>query len=507
MSGIGRYTIETAIGEGAMAMVWRAFDPAVGRRIAIKTLRPELASKPAYVSRFVREAKAAGTLSHPNIVTVFDVGDHAGQPYIAMELLEGQTLDTVLDQQGAMPASRVIAIAIQLAEALAYAHGRGIVHRDIKPANVMLTGDGDRICVLDFGIARMIEPGGELTQIGETLGTPRYMSPEQALGEEIDGRSDLFSTGVLLYELVTGHAAFSATTIASLALQIVRDQPPTILSHAPDCPKGLRTIIERLIDKDPAKRFASGSDLADALRKLEAKLANTKAGKLRWSLPLTVRLPLAAAAAMAAVIVPCGYWTVTREDAATQQLAENSARSLAVFVANNVALKTVENATLAENEQDWLPAQSFIDAAVRDGTVRHITLTDASNLIRAADRAKLRGQLRSRARDGLRDDRVLRLSAPILYSGRQFGTVDIVVDDTALSAMRIESRKSIAALIGAVMLAVLILAYGVAIYMERLNKRRIAAPLPSPALQPAGAQLPDLDRTVIDPPASERLAA
>ncbi len=502
MDGIGRYRIETAIGEGAMAMVWRAFDPGVGRRIAIKTLRPELTRNPAYVSRFLREAKAAGTLSHPNIVTIFDVGEHAEQPYIAMELLDGRTLDQELEERGGLPVGEVIAIGIQLADALAYAHDRGIVHRDIKPANVMLTGGNGRVCVLDFGIARMTEAEGDRTQIGEALGTPRYMSPEQALGQPVDGRSDLFATGVLLYELVTGRTAFAATTIASLALQIVRDRPEPIAEHAPYCPPGLRAIIDRLIDKNPDKRFATGEALAEALRKEQGKLSKRKSARRYFALPLTVKLPLAAVAAMAAVVVPAGYWTVAREDDAMRRLAESSARSMAVFVANNVALKTVENATVPEEQQDWLPAQSFIDAAIRDGAVRHITLSDGAGLIRAADRARLRGQLRSRARDTLPDGKVLRLSAPITYSGRSFGAVDVVLGDTQLSAMRAESRLAISSLIGAVMLLTMILAYGVALVMQRMAR---AAQKREPQ-QPAPTIIPALDETRIDGPI-ERIAA
>jgi eukaryotic-like serine/threonine-protein kinase len=499
MSGMGRYRIERAIGEGAMAMVWQAFDPAVERRVAIKTLRPELARNPSYVTRFLREAKAAGTLSHPNIVTVFDVGEHEAQPYIAMELVEGETLDRVLETRGALPVAEVLAIGIQLAEALAYAHQRGIVHRDIKPANIMLCDEG-RVCVLDFGIARMDEADGNITQIGETLGSPRYMSPEQALGETVDGRSDLFASGVLLYELITGRTAFAATTIASLALQIVRDPPPPIADHAPDCPPGLRAIIDRLIEKKPEKRFAGGAELAAALRKEAAKLAKRKPGP-RFALPLTVKWPLAAAAAMAAVVVPAGYWTVQREDASSLRLAETSSQALAAFVAHNVALKAVENATLPEDEQDWLPAQTFIDAAVRNGVVRHITLSDGDRLIRAADRAGLRGQLRERARDDRYGDRALRVSSPITYAGRKFGAIDIVVDDKALSAMRAESRGAITWLIGAVMATVLMIAFAAARAVPLPPRRQTATPELPPVTAPAPSVA--LDATVID----KRLAA
>jgi eukaryotic-like serine/threonine-protein kinase len=267
---VGRYEVQAAIGEGAMADVYRAYDPGIDRVLAIKVLKAEFRQNRQYAARFLREARAAGALSHPNIVTIYDVGEVDGYPYIAMELLEGRPLDQVM-QRERLSVESVLAVGTQLGEALNYAHGLGVVHRDIKPSNIMLAPDGRSIKILDFGIARVAEAEGDAetlkTQIGQVLGTPRYMSPEQALGGALDGRSDLFSAGVVLYELVTGQRAFAGSSAATLALQITQNDPRPIAELAPDCPRGLEFIIGKLLAKKPEKRFATGEELAAALRR------------------------------------------------------------------------------------------------------------------------------------------------------------------------------------------------------------------------------------------------
>ncbi|RYG24020.1 MAG: serine/threonine protein kinase, partial [Burkholderiales bacterium] len=220
MKMVGRYQIRSRIGQGAMANVYRAYDPEIQRELAIKVLNQQFRRDPECVSRFLREARAAGSLSHPNIVTIYDVGEANSFPYIAMELLTGKPLDTVMQVSGAFAVGDVLNIGGQLADALTYAHGFGIVHRDIKPSNIMLSQDGRTPKILDFGIARVSEAGADSnatrlmhTQVGQVMGTPRYMSPEQALGRPLDGRSDLFSLGVVLYEMITGKPAFDGASI------------------------------------------------------------------------------------------------------------------------------------------------------------------------------------------------------------------------------------------------------------------------------------------------------
>ena len=201
MERLGRYQIREIIGEGAMACVYKAFDPEINRALAIKLLKAQLRLDGEYRNRFLREAKGAGVLSHPNIVTVFDVGEDQGHPYIAMELVEGQTLAEELKDKRALTTKDIVEIGIQLTRALDYAHKKGIIHRDVKPGNIMRLTDTNTIKVADFGICRIdgseATDATQQTQIGNVLGTPHYMSPEQVVGEKVDSRSDLFSAGVV----------------------------------------------------------------------------------------------------------------------------------------------------------------------------------------------------------------------------------------------------------------------------------------------------------------------
>ena len=302
MKRVGRYEIEARIGQGAMAEVYRAYDPKIDRVLAIKVLKQEYCENPEYASRFIREARAAGALSHPNIVTIYDVGDASGYPYIAMELLAGESLDNALLARGQFGIGTVLGIGQQLADALNYAHAMGIVHRDIKPSNIILGQDGRSIKILDFGIARVAEGGAEaqkeglmMTQMGQVLGTPRYMSPEQALSREIDGRSDLFSVGAVLYELLTGRPAFNGNSIATLAVQITQHEPSPINTD-PACPRGLEFIVKKLLDKKPERRFSSGGTLLEALKRERENYDAVYADGRRRRLSLQLRLTLSACA-------------------------------------------------------------------------------------------------------------------------------------------------------------------------------------------------------------------
>ena len=265
---IGRYEIKEMIGEGAMSKVYRAYDPEINRSLAFKVLKEDHCVDEEYLSRFLREAKAAGALSHSGIVTVFDVGKLDNAPYIMMELLEGSDLGEVLKNNHKLTLKQTLIIALQLAKSLDYAHKTGIVHRDIKPDNIIVMPDGESIKVADFGIARMNEnEEAQKTQVGSVLGTPRYMSPEQALGKAVDGRSDLFSVGSIMYEMLSGKKAFDAANMANLMIQIAQQQPEPLKSLCPEVPAGVRQIIQKLLQKSPDKRFQTGSKLAEALTK------------------------------------------------------------------------------------------------------------------------------------------------------------------------------------------------------------------------------------------------
>jgi serine/threonine protein kinase/HAMP domain-containing protein len=475
---VGRYELRELIGEGAMAEVWRAHDPGIDRVLAIKLLKPEYRRNPEYVTRFLREAKAAGALAHPNIVTIYDVGEADGYPYIAMELLEGEPLDATQAKVGKLPVETVLAIGQQLASALSYAHLSGVIHRDIKPSNIMIGRDGRSVKILDFGIARVADAdatviiGDQLkTQIGQVLGTPRYMSPEQALGQSIDGRSDLFSVGAVLYEAVTGEQAFSGTNAAALALQITQANPPPITNVAPQCPGGLRFIIEKLLCKRPDRRFADGAELGRALAR-EAKAYdavradNTARGRY---LPLQVRLTLAMVAITACALLLSISTVLDRQYKAMERLAISSGSSIAAFVASNAALPSVENAATPPAERDWTPIQAFIAAAAQDQSVRWMTMIDADGIIRGASDSKLLGT-RYVAPVGetpvqkeknvtvtqieLDDGRQgFRFTHPILYAGSTFGMIEVSFSKAELQAAAATSRNLMIGL-GVLILAV-----------------------------------------------------
>lgn len=260
---IGRYEILSTIGRGAMGVVYRALDPLIGREVALKTvtlsglLPPEQLAE--FKARFFREAKAAGVLHHPHIVTIHDVGEQEGVPFMAMELVEGVSLSALLKERGKLPAPEAVALIRQVAQGLAFAHGKGVVHRDIKPDNILVEGATGRAVIADFGIAHM--EASELTRTGEVLGTPYYMSPEQILGTPLDGRADLFSLGVVLYLALTGQRPFRGETISSVCYHIVHEEPEPLPPDAA-IPENLAPILLRLLAKDPQARYPDGRALS-----------------------------------------------------------------------------------------------------------------------------------------------------------------------------------------------------------------------------------------------------
>lgn len=263
----GRYQVLAEVGRGAMGVVYKARDPRIGRLVAIKTLAAAAAAGEEFLARFAREAQAAGRLSHPLIVTVYDAGEEGPEPFIAMEFVEGETLETRLRRDGPFPWRGAVAVAADVADALAYAHAHGIVHRDIKPANIMLTPEG-RAKVMDFGVARLAS--SHLTQETAAIGTPSYMAPEQIIGRPADLRTDLFALGVVCYEMLTGERPFAGPDLAAVAYRIVHEEPLPLRSHCRDLPAALPALVERCLAKDPADRPAEASELLRDLRALAA---------------------------------------------------------------------------------------------------------------------------------------------------------------------------------------------------------------------------------------------
>ncbi len=278
------YRIEQRVGEGAMGVVFRAFEPALERTVAIKVLRPQtLAGRDEqtteeYHRRFLQEARAAAALSHPGSATLYRIGDEAGNPWIAMEWLDGRPLDAVVREDGPLAPERVGRLGIELLAALDAAHRAGVVHRDIKPANLMLLADG-RLKVTDFGIARLRGSDLVKTQAGYLLATPRFASPEQLRGLEVDGRSDLFSAGVVLYFLASGSYPFRGNDFLEVATAILTEAPRPLRTLAPHVPLRLAAAIERALEADLDKRFGSAAEMGDALREsmgLEGAMARTE---------------------------------------------------------------------------------------------------------------------------------------------------------------------------------------------------------------------------------------
>ncbi len=261
----GRYEIIKKIGKGGMGVVYHAHDPQIDRSVALKVLRADRVVSEDFVLRFFKEAKFIGRLSHPNIVTVYDVGRDHGTIYITMEYLQGQPFNEVI-RSGRLSVGQIIDIALQVANALGYAHEKGIVHRDIKPSNIILTNEGD-VKLTDFGIARAEDSNAaQQTQTGVILGTPFYMSPEQVMGKKIDGRSDLFSLGVILYELIVGRKPFKGDHFTAIFRAITDDIPVAPLKIDDSIPQPLSDLIMKALSKNPDERFQTSKEMEDALK-------------------------------------------------------------------------------------------------------------------------------------------------------------------------------------------------------------------------------------------------
>ena len=331
---LGPYEILSALGAGGMGEVYRAKDTRLGREVAIKVLPAELSSDHERLRRFEREARSASTLNHPGIVTIHDIGSSGGVSYIAMELVEGENLDAVIPP-GGLPLSRFFEISVPLADALSAAHESGIVHRDLKPGNVMVTREG-RVKVLDFGLAKRevcdsdpdssstpTESRANLTGEGQVYGTVAYMSPEQARGAKVDPRSDVFSLGVVLYQMLTGERPFRGASAADLISSILRDRPPSVTDLRADVPPHLGRILRRCLEKDPRDRYQTSRDVYNELRELRAEALSASSAfsprsdadvgvKVAAGAPAVWRRPVWVAAAAAILLGLAVYLVATR---------------------------------------------------------------------------------------------------------------------------------------------------------------------------------------------------
>lgn len=271
---LGKYVVEKEIGRGAMGAVYLGYDPVTDRKVALKTMSLSHEFSGADLadarSRFLREAEMSGRLQHPDVVSIIDAGEADGLAYIAMELVEGIDLSQYTLPGRLLPVRQVLLTIARVAEALAYAHERGVTHRDIKPANIMIDPAADRVKVMDFGVARVADAAR--TRTGVVLGTPTFMSPEQLSGQVIDGRSDLYSLGVTLFQLLTGQLPYRNDSMATLMRAISREKVPNVCDLRPDLPPALGDIVALALEKHPNTRYANGRQMADDLRAVAVRL-------------------------------------------------------------------------------------------------------------------------------------------------------------------------------------------------------------------------------------------
>lgn len=465
---VGRYLIGERLGRGGMATVFKAHDPDIGRDVAIKFLHGALCQDEEYHARFLREARAAGGLSHPNIVTVHDVGEIEGRPYMAMELLDGRPLSDEMADAMPLPVRDVIIMGIQLARALAYAHKRGIVHRDIKPGNLMRVNGTQTIKVTDFGIAHMEAAGSEhRTRVGDILGTPQYMSPEQAQGDKLDGRSDLFATGIVLYQMLTGQRPFLGDSLVALAVKIAKEEPIPIEKLRPDLPASLRRIVERCLAKAPDRRFQTGEELSEALGRVLTEIDEYERRKSMSRLvPLRVKWAAMMALIVAVVMGLTAAIITQRQNAAMMSQLIDSGAALARFIATQNAAATLD--------EDWISVDVSVQQIMKTGDFHSITVIDRSGVVRAASRPEIVGhsyqppvsQSVAGSEGGLpvtryasNGESVLGFEAPITFRDKRVGSLALGLREQPLAQVARLSMWLMAMLVLVTVLAVAVAMY------------------------------------------------
>jgi eukaryotic-like serine/threonine-protein kinase len=371
----GRYRVIKRLGSGGMADVYCAEDSQLGRRVAVKMLHRRFAEDQQFVERFRREASSAAGLQHPNIVGIFDRGEWDGTYYIAMEYVEGRTLKDIIREKGPAPPEAAVDITLQILRAARFAHKRGIVHRDIKPHNVLIDQDG-RVRVTDFGIARA--GTSDMTETGSIMGTAQYLSPEQAQGRPVDARSDLYSIGIVLYELLTGTVPFDADSPVTVALKQVNETPIPPRERVPEIPPALDAIVLRAMEKDPARRFADADEFIAALEAgrvaplppppVEEVIEEEDRGR-RWWLWLLILLALAA--------IAVGLFLVLRPEQLTVPNVIGRESATATQILQNRGFEVdIENVVNPDVERDRVAAQDpRPNTEAREGSTVTITVS------------------------------------------------------------------------------------------------------------------------------------
>lgn len=469
VTSLGRYELREEIGQGAMAVVWRAFDPKLRRDIAIKVLRPEFASDPEQRAAFLTEAHAAAKLAHAGIVTVHDVGEaHDGTPFLAMELLAGATLQQVLDRRGSLPATEVVDIGLQLAEALEYAHRKGVVHRDVKPDNIVRMAEGLGVKLTDFGIARLRQPDSdaiESSASGGVVGTPNFMAPEQIRGAPIDGRADLYALGVVMYVLLSGQLPFERDTVRATLVAILDKDPPPLQPRDETAPAALCEIVATLMARNPGERYATGGDLAQDLRQVARELESREQTPIR--IPLHVRWPLTMAATVALAMIVGGFAVHGQQRAAMTDVVVDYGSTLA----ENIATETAEDILL----DDQAAVQARVEGMERNRHIDYLRVADRDGRVIASTRNGEVGESVAgpegasdllgddagvaayRQADG-EGDRFL-FVAPVTYDQSRVGEIALAIPDRPLENALQTTLVALGALVLATLLTVLLAAH------------------------------------------------
>jgi serine/threonine-protein kinase len=468
MRQVGRYQVKSRLGRGGMATVYRAHDPSIGRDVAIKFLHASLCEDEDCRMRFLREARAAGGLSHPNIVVVHDVGEIERRPYMAMELIDGSPLSDKLETTRCLPVREVVIIGLQLARALEYAHARGIVHRDIKPGNIMILADGQTIKVADFGIAHMDDGNTEQrTMVGAVMGTPQYMSPEQTRGDKVDGRSDLFSAGIVLYQLLAGERPFRGESLVAVATKIATEDPPPLNQKRPEVPASLRRVIDRCLAKKPEQRYQTGKEVAEALQKVlqEIDEAARESNKPRI-VPLRVKWAVTMALIVAVVMGLTTAVITQRQYAAMMGQVTDYGASLARFIA-------AQNAAAVLGD-DWDAVDVLVQEMMKTRNFERVSVVDMTGVVKVSSLPALVGQpYKAEAtqtsvasgnggvlkRYSVQGEDILGFEAPVLFQGKQVGRVELGIPEKPLTQV---ARLSITLMV--VLVVVTVLAVAIAMY-------------------------------------------
>ena len=468
MRQVGRYQVKSRLGRGGMATVYRAHDPSIGRDVAIKFLHASLCEDEDCRMRFLREARAAGGLSHPNIVVVHDVGEIERRPYMAMELIDGSVLSDKLEKTRCLPIREVVIIGLQLARALEYAHARGIVHRDIKPGNIMILADGQTIKVADFGIAHMDDGSTEQrTMVGAVMGTPQYMSPEQTRGDKVDGRSDLFSAGIVLYQLLAGERPFRGESLVAVATKIATEDPPPLNQKRPEVPASLRRVVDRCLAKKPEQRYQSGKEVVEALQKVlqEIDEAARESSKPRI-VPLRVKWAVTMALIVAVVMGLTTAVITQRQYAAMMGQVTDYGASLARFIA-------AQNAAAVLGD-DWDAVDVLVQEMMKTRNFERVSVVDMSGVVKVSSLPALVGQTYQAEatqtsvasgngavlkRYSVQGEDILGFEAPVLFQGKQVGRVELGIPEKPLTQV---ARLSITLMV--VLVVVTVLAVAIAMY-------------------------------------------